>query len=327
MAETNILSLEEAANAAIENLDSGPEAETVKTATEAEEAPEQPDTEATADAEIEADAEQPDSDDDDSDDAEDVEQSVKINPDSTYEIDGQVYTGQELLSGYQREGDYTQKSQRLAEERKAVAESAQYVDAERKAVTDMMPKLQAYEKALAPVFQMGAQLQNSMSQMTQEQQQVAQMVISQLSQAANGAKSAIESMGKTIKSASDSRTKESLNRLKQYNSNWGPNVYSDVKAHAMSHFGYSAEQVDSIDDWRIMQAIAESQEFQKLKTSAKTQPVPKDPVKLKSKKRRAQSQAGIKQKELQKRASSARGIHDQLDAFSDLLANEANSKR
>ena len=103
--------------------------------------------------EIEAEAEVEDSEDEATSDAEeeedrDEEQPVKF----TVKVDGKELevTQDELIRGYQREADYTRKTQKLAEERKTLSSEYQAIKSEREQYAQVLGALQQKLQELSP---------------------------------------------------------------------------------------------------------------------------------------------------------------------------------
>lgn len=277
-------------------------------------------------AEDAADEEHPE--DDESEDSDDAEtgEAYGIEAEDTYVINGEEVSGEELIKGYQRNIDYTHKTQALADERKQVAEEAVIINTERQAVSEMLPKMQQYEQAQQHALNVTQQLSQGLQNMNAEQQQIAQWVIQQIQGGYQQAQQNLTGMNEAVAAAGKARQKESLLKLKQYNPDWGPKQYSNVKKHALEHFGYSAQEIDKADDWRFMQALAESAELRALKSQAKSAPAPKDPAPIKAKKVKPVSAKKQKAAKDWNRATKQVGVHSQLDAFADALVSEAQSK-
>jgi hypothetical protein len=132
---------------------------------EAQEASEQEamaETEDEEQVQVEAEADAEDSEDEadsetEVDDDQVEEQPVKF----TVKVDGKEIevTQDELIRGYQREADYTRKTQRLAEERKAFQSEAQAIKGEREQYAQVLGQLQQRLQELTPPEPNWAQLE------------------------------------------------------------------------------------------------------------------------------------------------------------------------
>ena len=98
-----------------------------------------------AEPDAEAEGDDPDAEEQSDDDAEDAEDTEEQPATVTVKIDGEEkqVTLDEVIRGYQREADYTRKTQALAETRKAFDAQVQSFSAERERTTSLLSVLEA----------------------------------------------------------------------------------------------------------------------------------------------------------------------------------------
>jgi hypothetical protein len=220
-----------------------------------------PEDEAVADEEVEDPTEDPE--------AEESEEEL------TFEIgNGETVTAEELKLGYLRQSDYTQKTQNLAESRKAaeaqIEETTatmsallsaagadlsrfQGVDWERAAVENP----EQYKQAKASFEQTRSTYEFIKAQSDQYQEQQQQQAETAQKEAAT----------------------ESLTVLKTNIPNWSNDLYYSIGEYAQKDLGVSSEEFNQVADHRIITALYKAMQFDQAKTVAAKKKIKASPTK------------------------------------------------
>jgi len=220
-----------------------------------------PEDEAVADEEVEDPTEDPE--------AEESEEEL------TFEIgNGETVTAEELKLGYLRQSDYTQKTQSLAESRKAAeaqieettatmsallsaagADLSRFegVDWERAAVENP----EQYKQAKASFEQTRSTYDFIKAQSDRYQQQQQQQADTAQKEAAT----------------------ESLTVLKTNIPNWSNDLYYSIGEYAQKDLGVSSEEFNQVADHRIITALYKAMQFDQAKTVAAKKKIKASPTK------------------------------------------------
>ena len=219
-----------------------------------------PEDEAVEDEEVEDPTEDPE--------AEDSEKEL------TFEVGGETLSAEELKLGYLRQSDYTQKTQSLAESRKAaeaqIEETTatmsallsaagadlsrfQGVDWERAAVENP----EQYKQAKASFEQTRSTYEFIKAQSDQYQEQQQQQADTAQKEAAT----------------------ESLTVLKTNIPNWSNDLYYSIGEYAQKDLGVSSEEFNQVADHRIITALYKAMQFDQAKTVAAKKKIKASPTK------------------------------------------------
>lgn len=219
-----------------------------------------PKDEAVEDEEVEDPTEDPE--------AEDSEKEL------TFEVGGETLSAEELKLGYLRQSDYTQKTQSLAESRKAAesqieettatmsallsaagADLSRFegVDWERAAVENP----EQYKQAKASFEQTRSTYEFIKAQSDQYQEQQQQQADTAQKEAAT----------------------ESLTVLKTNIPNWSNDLYYSIGEYAQKDLGVSSEEFNQVADHRIITALYKAMQFDQAKTVAAKKKIKASPTK------------------------------------------------
>lgn len=219
-----------------------------------------PEDEAVEDEEVEDPTEDPE--------AEDSEKEL------TFEVGGETLSAEELKLGYLRQSDYTQKTQSLAESRKAAeaqieettatmsallsaagADLSRFegVDWERAAVENP----EQYRQAKASFEQTRSTYEFIKAQSDQYQEQQQQQADTAQKEAAT----------------------ESLTVLKTNIPNWSNDLYYSIGEYAQKDLGVSSEEFNQVADHRIITALYKAMQFDQAKTVAAKKKIKASPTK------------------------------------------------
>jgi len=219
-----------------------------------------PEDEAVEDEEVEDPTEDPE--------AEDSEKEL------TFEVGGETLSAEELKLGYLRQSDYTQKTQSLAESRKAAesqieettatmsallsaagADLSRFegVDWERAAVENP----EQYKQAKASFEQTRSTYDFIKAQSDRYQQQQQQQADTAQKEAAT----------------------ESLTVLKTNIPNWSNDLYYSIGEYAQKDLGVSSEEINQVADHRIITALYKAMQFDQAKTVAAKKKIKASPTK------------------------------------------------
>ena len=219
-----------------------------------------PEDEAVEDEEVEDPTEDPE--------AEDSEKEL------TFEVGGETLSAEELKLGYLRQSDYTQKTQSLAESRKAAeaqieettatmsallsaagADLSRFegVDWERAAVENP----EQYKQAKASFEQTRSTYEFIKAQSDQYQEQQQQQADTAQKEAAT----------------------ESLTVLKTNIPNWSNDLYYSIGEYAQKDLGVSSEEFNQVADHRIITALYKAMQFDQAKTVAAKKKIKASPTK------------------------------------------------
>lgn len=219
-----------------------------------------PEDEAVADEEVE----------DPTDDPEAEESEKEL----TFEVGGETLSAEELKLGYLRQSDYTQKTQSLAESRKAAesqieettatmsallsaagADLSRFegVDWERAAIENP----EQYKQAKASFEQTRSTYEFIKAQSDQYQEQQQQQADTAQKEAAT----------------------ESLTVLKTNIPNWSNDLYYSIGEYAQKDLGVSSEEFNQVADHRIITALYKAMQFDQAKTVAAKKKIKASPTK------------------------------------------------
>lgn len=192
----------------------------------------------------------------------------------TFEVGGETLSAEELKLGYLRQSDYTQKTQSLAESRKAaeaqIEETTatmsallsaagadlsrfQGVDWERAAVENP----EQYKQAKASFEQTRSTYEFIKAQSDQYQEQQQQQADTAQKEAAT----------------------ESLTVLKTNIPNWSNDLYYSIGEYAQKDLGVSSEEFNQVADHRIITALYKAMQFDQAKTVAAKKKIKASPTK------------------------------------------------
>ena len=192
----------------------------------------------------------------------------------TFEVGGETLSAEELKLGYLRQSDYTQKTQNLAESRKAaeaqIEETTatmsallsaagadlsrfQGVDWERAAVENP----EQYKQAKASFEQTRSTYEFIKAQSDQYQEQQQQQAETAQKEAAT----------------------ESLTVLKTNIPNWSNDLYYSIGEYAQKDLGVSSEEFNQVADHRIITALYKAMQFDQAKTVAAKKKIKASPTK------------------------------------------------
>lgn len=192
----------------------------------------------------------------------------------TFEVGGETLSAEELKLGYLRQSDYTQKTQSLAESRKAAesqieettatmsallsaagADLSRFegVDWERAAVENP----EQYKQAKASFEQTRSTYEFIKAQSDQYQEQQQQQADTAQKEAAT----------------------ESLTVLKSNIPNWNNDLYYKIGKYAQKDLGVSSEEFNQVADHRIITALYKAMQFDQAKTVAAKKKIKASPTK------------------------------------------------
>lgn len=192
----------------------------------------------------------------------------------TFEVGGETLSAEELKLGYLRQSDYTQKTQSLAESRKAAesqieettatmsallsaagADLSRFegVDWERAAVENP----EQYKQAKASFEQTRSTYEFIKAQSDQYQEQQQQQADTAQKEAAT----------------------ESLTVLKTNIPNWSNDLYYSIGEYAQKDLGVSSEEFNQVADHRIITALYKAMQFDQAKTVAAKKKIKASPTK------------------------------------------------
>ena len=183
----------------------------------------------------------------------------------TFEVGGETLSAEELKLGYLRQSDYTQKTQNLAESRKAA-------EAQIEETTATMSALLSAAGADLSRFQ-GVDWERAAVENPEQYKQ---------------AKASFEQTRSTyefIKAQSDQyqeqqqQQAETAQKLKTNIPNWSNDLYYSIGEYAQKDLGVSSEEFNQVADHRIITALYKAMQFDQAKTVAAKKKIKASPTK------------------------------------------------
>lgn len=203
----------------------------------------------------------------------DEEEAEEVEPEPekfTVKVDGKELevTKEELLRGYQREADYTRKTQKLAEERRMVESEFEQVRVEREQYAQVLGQLQQKLQEMTPQEPNWEQLEKQdpteyarqwTNHQRRQQQQAAiaaeQMRLSQMQQAEQA-------------KAMQERLLEEANRVKELIPEWRSPERAKEDGKALIEYGqklgFSEQELGNVTDARALVALYKAWKFDQM---------------------------------------------------------------
>lgn len=195
--------------------------------------------------------------DDPTDEAE-TEESEEL----TFEVDGETLTAEELKLGYLRQRDYTQKTQNVAEQRKALEAQTEEAQA-------TMSALMSAAGADLSRFQNVNWEQAAID--SPEQYKQAKAAYEQAQSTFNYIKAQADQFQTQQQQQTDAAAKEaakeSLTVLKTNIPNWNNDLYYKIGEYAQG-LGVSGEEFNQVSDHRVITALWKAMQFDQAKQVA-----------------------------------------------------------
>ena len=194
-------------------------------------------------------------------DAEESEKEPELITEGMIEVDGEALSVEEIKLGYLRQGDYTKKTQAVAEQRKAAEEQSK-----------------SYESTLSALLTASGADLSRFDNVNWEQAAVenpdqykqAKAMYEQTQQTYNFIKSQANDHQKRVQDQQQTLVKEkaaeSLTVLKSTIPNWNNDVYYSIGEYAKSALGVSSEEFNGITDHRSITAMYKAMQFDQAKS-------------------------------------------------------------
>lgn len=219
-----------------------------------------PEDESVADEEVEDPTDDPE--------AEETEKEL------TFEVGGETLSAEELKLGYLRQSDYTQKTQNLAESRKAA-------EAQLEETTATMSALLSAAGADLSRFQ-GVDWERAAVE-NPEQYKQAKASFEQTRSTYDFIKAQSDQYQEQQQQQADTAQKEaateSLTVLKTNIPNWNNDLYYAIGSYAQKDLGVSSEEFHQVADHRIITALYKAMQFDQAKTVAAKKKIKASPTK------------------------------------------------
>ena len=228
-----------------------------------EEVVEEAPIEAQAEEEVEADVPEEVEEQYEVEEAEVVQETKEVDPVYRVKVDGEEFevSLDELRDGYQRQSDYTRKSQSLAEQRKTYEANLQAVQSERQQYSKVLDNISQYQnleinklnnidwaslKEADPMEYMEKRMEfqdakDKLQQVNVEQQRVQQQQQHEYA----------EHLQKHV----ETEAEKLVQALPEYAD---PAVKTQLREYAMKDLGFSKEDVDGITDHRVVMVLYKS---------------------------------------------------------------------
>lgn len=192
------------------------------------------------------------------------------------EYDGVTYeVPPTLKDALMRQSDYTQKTQSVADERRAVEVMRKQVEvaqSEQKFIQDIQPELNHIGYLKANIQQMEAALQSDRSGMTAHELMDKTYELSVLEKQVKAITEGLETRYKDFEEAQKQSYQELLEKgaqvLKQAIPGWSEEKQKAVRDYALSK-GFSQQEVSSIIDPRHVQILYAAQQYEAIQSKAK----------------------------------------------------------
>ena len=193
--------------------------------------------------------------------SEEGEKEPELVTEGMIEVDGEKLSVEEIKLGYLRQGDYTKKTQLVAEQRKAAEEQSK-----------------SYESTLSALLTASGADLSRFDNVNWEQAAVenpdqykqAKAMYEQTQQTYNFIKSQANDHQKRIQDQQQTLVKEkaaeSLTVLKSTIPNWNNDVYYSIGEYAKSALGVSSEEFNGITDHRSITAMYKAMQFDRAKS-------------------------------------------------------------
>jgi len=194
-------------------------------------------------------------------DSEEGEEEPDLITNGMIEIDGENLSVEEIKLGYLRQGDYTKKTQAVAEQRKAAEEQTRSYESTLSALlTASGADLSRFEN----VNWEQAAVENP------DQYKQAKAMYEQTQQTFNFIKSQANDHQQRVQEQQQALVKEkaaeSLTVLKSTIPNWNNDVYYAIGEYAKDSLGVSSEEFNGITDHRSITAMYKAMQFDRAKT-------------------------------------------------------------
>ena len=192
---------------------------------------------------------------------EEGEETPELITEGMIEIDGETLSVEEIKLGYLRQGDYTKKTQAVAEQRKAAEDQTK-----------------SYESTLSALLTASGADLSRFDNVNWEQAAVenpdqykqAKAMYEQTQQTFNFIKSQADEHQQRVQDQQQAMVKErateSLTVLKSTIPNWNNDVYYSIGEYAKDTLGVSSEEFNGITDHRSITAMYKAMQFDRAKT-------------------------------------------------------------
>tara|TARA_R110000803_G_scaffold33454_2_gene73266 strand:+ start:669 stop:1637 length:969 start_codon:yes stop_codon:yes gene_type:complete len=189
------------------------------------------------------------------------EETPELITEGMIEIDGETLSVEEIKLGYLRQGDYTKKTQAVAEQRKAAEDQTK-----------------SYESTLSALLTASGADLSRFDNVNWEQAAVenpdqykqAKAMYEQTQQTFNFIKSQADEHQQRVQDQQQAMVKaratESLTVLKSTIPNWNNDVYYSIGEYAKDTLGVSSEEFNGITDHRSITAMYKAMQFDRAKT-------------------------------------------------------------
>jgi len=194
-------------------------------------------------------------------DSEEGEEQPELITEGMIEVDGETLSVEEIKLGYLRQGDYTKKTQAVAEQRKAAEEQTK-----------------SYESTLSALLTAAGADLSRFDNVNWEQAAVenpdqykqAKAMYEQTQQTFNFIKSQADEHQQRVQDQQQAMVKErateSLTVLKSTIPNWNNDLYYSIGEYAKDALGVSSEEFNGITDHRSITAMYKAMQFDRAKT-------------------------------------------------------------
>lgn len=192
---------------------------------------------------------------------EEGEETPELITEGMIEIDGETLSVEEIKLGYLRQGDYTKKTQAVAEQRKAAEDQTKSYESTLSALlTASGADLSRFDN----VNWEQAAVENP------DQYKAAKAMYEQTQQTFNFIKSQADEHQQRVQDQQQAMVKErateSLTVLKSTIPNWNNDVYYSIGEYAKDTLGVSSEEFNGITDHRSITAMYKAMQFDRAKT-------------------------------------------------------------
>lgn len=194
-------------------------------------------------------------------DSEEGEEQPELITEGMIEVDGETLSVEEIKLGYLRQGDYTKKTQAVAEQRKAAEEQTKSYES---TLSALLTAAGADLSRFDNVNWEQAAVENP------DQYKAAKAMYEQTQQTFNFIKSQADEHQQRVQDQQQAMVKErateSLTVLKSTIPNWNNDVYYSIGEYAKDTLGVSSEEFNGITDHRSITAMYKAMQFDRAKT-------------------------------------------------------------
>lgn len=180
----------------------------------------------------------------------------------------------EVISLAQQGYDYTQKTQRLADERRAIEEKAQAIKAQESAFQEQVALQQAMVKEIAKVVSIDEQLANfngvDWNQLTDADPVQAQKLLAQFTQLNNQKQRLVQELNQRqqqIAHQHQAQREEMLRRgeeqLQRDIPGWNDKMVSEIR-ETVKAYGFTDQEISQVTDPRLVRMMHEATQYRKL---------------------------------------------------------------